>query len=106
MERHSITPARFFRMAVAFEGGLVVAGLAIGSWMSPPVWEQARWNAKALLLGALWTLPLLVALIFMRQMRAGAFGRLNRTVDELLVPLFSGLRLWHFAVISALAGVG
>jgi membrane protease YdiL (CAAX protease family) len=106
MKRRSTTPARFFRLAVAFEGGLVIAGLAIGWWMSPPVWEQAWWNAEALLWGALWTLPLLVALVFMRQLRAGAFGRLNRVVDELLVPLFAELRWWHFAVISALAGVG
>src|SRR5688572_16759912 len=106
MKRRLPTPAEFFRMAVAFEGGLVLAGLAIGWLMSPPVWELAWWNVEAFLLGALWTLPLLVALAFMRQLHGGAFGRLNRTVDELLVPLFGELKLWHFAVISVLAGVG
>ena len=106
MKHHSPTPARFFRLAAAFEGGLVVAGLAIGWWMSPPVWELAWWRVEALLLGAVWTLPLLVALVFMRQLRVGAFGQLNRVVDELLVPLFGGLKLWQFAVISVLAGVG
>ena len=100
------TPARFFRWAVAFECGLVVAGLAIGCWMSPSAWELAEWSAKAVLLGALWALPPLVALVFMRQLRFGAAGRLNRTVDALLVPLFTGLRWWHFAAISALAGIG
>jgi membrane protease YdiL (CAAX protease family) len=106
MKRNPPTPAEFFRLAVAFEGGLVLLGLAIGWLMSPPAWELARWNAQALLLGALWALPLLVALVFMRQLRFGAVGRLNETVDELLVPLFRELSLWHFAVISALAGVG
>jgi membrane protease YdiL (CAAX protease family) len=93
-------------MAVAFEGGLVVSGLAIGWLMSPPAWELAHWSVKAVLLGTLWALPLLVALVFLRQMRAGVVGRLNRTVDELLVPLFSELGLWQFALISLLAGVG
>jgi uncharacterized protein len=106
MKRRSTTPARFFRLAVGFEGGLVLVGLAIGWWMSPPVWELAWWSAEALLLGALWTLPLLVALVFMRQLRGSAIGHLNRTIDELLVPLFRELRLWQFAVISVLAGIG
>jgi membrane protease YdiL (CAAX protease family) len=93
-------------MAVAFEGGLVVVGLAIGWLMSPPAWDLAWWSVKAVLLGALWTLPLLAALVFLRQLRTGAVGRFNRTIDELLVPLFSELALWQFALISLLAGVG
>jgi uncharacterized protein len=106
MKHQSPTPARFFPLAVAFEGALVLAGLVIGMWMSPPAWELARWSVEATLLGAFWALPPLVALVFMRQLRTGAAGRLNRTVDELLVPLFRELKLWHFAVISVLAGVG
>lgn len=106
MPRRAPTPAEFFRMAVAFEGGLVVAGLALGWLMTPPAWESARWSAEAVVLGALWTLPLLVGLVFLRQLPAGAVGGLNRTVDELLVPLFAELKLWQFAVVSALAGIG
>jgi membrane protease YdiL (CAAX protease family) len=106
MQHGSPTPEQFFRLAVAFEGGLVLAGLAIGWFMSPPAWELVRWNADAALLGALWSLPPLVGLVFIRQLQFGATGRLNRTVDELLVPLFGGLRWWHFAIVSTLAGVG
>jgi membrane protease YdiL (CAAX protease family) len=105
--KHGLTaPVRFFRLAVAFEGGLVLGGLAIGWFMSPAAWELAQWSAKAVLLGALWALPPLVALVFIRQLQYGAAGRLNRTVDELLAPLFTGLRWWHLAAISALAGIG
>lgn len=106
MKRRSPTPAEFFHLAVAFEGGLVVAGLAIGWWMSPPAWELASWSAEGVLLGVLWALPLLVVLVFLRQWRTGAVGRFNQTVDELLVPLFSELAIWQFALISLLAGVG
>jgi membrane protease YdiL (CAAX protease family) len=106
MHRRLPTPAEFFRTAVAFEGGLVLAGVVLGWLMSPPAWEAARWTVKAVLLGALWSLPPLVALVFLRQLRTGAVRHLNRTVDELLVPLFAELKLWQFAVVSALAGVG
>jgi membrane protease YdiL (CAAX protease family) len=93
-------------MAVAFEGGLAVLGFLLGWLMTPPAWEAIEWSAEAGLWGLLWALPLFGALLFLRQLRAGAVGRLNRTVDDLLVPLFRGLRWWHFAVISALAGLG
>ncbi|MEX2139527.1 MAG: CPBP family intramembrane glutamic endopeptidase [Pirellulales bacterium] len=106
MKRHLPTPDQFFRMAVAFEGGLVLAGLTLGWLMTPPAWEAARWSAEAVTLGALWSLPPLVALVFLRQLRGGAVGRLNQTVDELLVPLFTELKLWQFVLISALAGIG
>jgi hypothetical protein len=99
-------PAEFFRLAVVFEGGLVLAGLVLGWLMTPPAWEAAQWTAEAVLLGALWSLPPLVGLVFLRELPGGAVGRLNRTVDELLVPLFAELRLWQYAVISALAGIG
>jgi len=72
----------------------------------PPAWEQMRWTPEDVLKGVLASLPLLVVLVFLRQLNGGAVGRLNRTVDELLVPLFSPLPLWQFAVISALAGLG
>jgi membrane protease YdiL (CAAX protease family) len=93
-------------MAVAFEGALVLAGLALGWLMTPPAWEAARWSAEAIALGAVWSLPPLVALVFLRQLSGGAVGGLNRTVDELLVPLFAELKWWQFAVVSALAGIG
>jgi membrane protease YdiL (CAAX protease family) len=100
------SPEEFFRLAVMFEGGLVAAGFALGWLMTPPAWEHMRWAAEAALLGMLAALPLLVALVFLRRLKAGAVGRLNRTVDELLVPLFSTLPLWQLAAISALAGLG
>ena len=93
-------------MAVAFEGGLVLAGILLGWLMTPPAWDAANWTAEAVLLGTLWSLPPLVALVYLRQLRIGAVRHLNQTVDELLVPLFAELKLWQFAVISALAGVG
>ncbi len=93
-------------MAVAFEGALVLAGAALGWLMSPPAWSAAKWSVEAVILGAIWSLPLLVSLLFMRAWRGGVVGQLNRTVDQLLVPLFSGLNLWQFAVISTLAGIG
>jgi membrane protease YdiL (CAAX protease family) len=106
MKRHLPTPDQFFRMAVVFEGGLVLAGVALGWLMTPLAWEAARWSAEAVALGAVWSLPPLAALVFLRQLRGGAVGALNQTVDKLLVPLFANLKLWQFGVVSALAGIG
>ena len=106
MTRRMPSPAEFLRLAVMFEGGLVAAGFALGWLMTPPAWEQMRWTAEAVLMGTLAVLPLLVALVFLRRLKGGAVGRLNRTVDELLVPLFRTLSLWQLAAISALAGLG
>jgi membrane protease YdiL (CAAX protease family) len=100
------TPAEFFRLAVLFEGGLGVVGLALGWLMTPPAWEALDWTAAAGLLGVLWALPMLVALVFLRQVRWGTVGRLNDAVDGLLTPLVGGLAVWQFAVISAVAGFG
>jgi membrane protease YdiL (CAAX protease family) len=106
MSRPLPTPVEFFRMALLFEAGLVVAGILLGWLMTPPAWASIEWSVKSGLLGALAALPMLAALLFLRQLRAGSVGRLNRTVNVLLVPLFRGLSFWHFAVISALAGLG
>ena len=93
-------------MAVAFEGGLVLAGAALGWLMTPPAWDAAHWTAEAALLGTLWSLPPLVALVYLRQLRTGAVRNLNRTVDELLVPLFAKLKLCDIAAAVGMSAAG
>src|SRR5437764_1094401 len=42
----------------------------------------------------------------LRRLHAGPFGRLNRVVDQVIVPLFAGCSLADFALISLVGGLG
>ena len=42
----------------------------------------------------------------MRRLSSGPLGRLNRAVDELLVPLFAQCSPTQLALVSAFAGIG
>jgi membrane protease YdiL (CAAX protease family) len=106
MPRRLADPIRFFALALAFEGGVLLVGLVAGMWMSPHPLELAHWSAQSVLLGIVWSLPMLVVLVLMRQCRFHAIGHLNQTIDRLLVPLFRQMALWQLALISAVAGFG
>ncbi len=93
------------RMALVFEGGLIAVACGAGLFMTPP-WRQVSWQLLDVLRGLAATLPLVGGLLVLRQIRGGALDKLNRLVDEMLVPLFTGCNIFQLALISLLAGVG
>jgi membrane protease YdiL (CAAX protease family) len=102
----TLTPAEFFRLALLFEGGLLVVAIVLAAFMDPPPWLRLDLGFTSVLFGLVSSLPMLVALWLLRNVRSGAVGRLNHVVDEWLVPLVRGAPLWQYAVIAALAGMG
>ena len=48
--------------------------------------------------------PLLGGMFALRGLKTGPLGRLNRVVDQLVVPLFANCTLFDFALISIVAG--
>jgi hypothetical protein len=93
-------------VAGAFEGGLLLLWLLLGSLFNRPPSAQGEATAKALAWGVLGTLPLLPLLAWVSASRWAPLRRLMREVDEVLVPYLSQLSLPDFAVIALLAGVG
>lgn len=89
-----------------FEGSLVLVAAVVGWFLPIPPWRQIVWSWK----GAGWGLaacaPLLAVMLVLRQLRSGPIGRLNRLVDQIVVPMFGGLTAVDFALISIVAGFG
>src|SRR5260370_1199013 len=90
-------PTNVVRMAVIFEGGIIVLAVVIGWFLNPRLGEWVRWNWPDFGLGLLAALPMLAGLLLMRRVRRGPLGRLNAVVDELLVPLFVGCTVFQLA---------
>lgn len=100
------SPRRFARQALVFEGSLVVVAAAVGWFMTTPPWRQIRWTWEGAASGLAACVPLLAVMFALRQLHVGPFGRLNRVVDRIVVPMFAGLTLGDFALISIVAGFG
>ena len=100
------TTESFVRKAVLFEGALGAAAIVFGSGMTLPPLRQIRGDGLAAGWGLVAAIPLLLLMFALRRLNVGPFGRLNRAVDGLLVPLFSGCTLADFALISLVGGLG
>jgi uncharacterized protein len=100
----SHSPRSFVWQALLFEGSLGVAALVAGLWMSDPAWRQVRWSAAAAGWGLAATVPMIALMYLLRQVRRGPFGRLNRVVDELVMPLFAGITIGQIGAIAVVAG--
>lgn len=101
-----LSPRRFVRQAILFEGSLALVAVALGWLLPTPPWRQIHWTWMAAAWGAAASVPLLAAMLALRRVRGGPFGRLNRIVDQVVVPLFAGCSLADFALISLVAGFG
>jgi uncharacterized protein len=106
MSMPALSPRRFVRQAVLFEGSLALIAVALGWLLPTPPWRQIHWTWTAAALGIAASIPLLAAMFALRRLRAGPFGRLNRVVDQVIVPLFADCSLADFALISMVGGLG
>ncbi len=99
------SPRRFVLQTLLFEGALGVGALVAGIWMNSPPWAQIRWEAAAAGWGLGAAVPMVAVMYWLRQIRRGPLGRLNRVVDEFVVPLFAGSTLAQIGCIAIVAGV-
>jgi membrane protease YdiL (CAAX protease family) len=98
------SPRRFVAQAVAFEGTLALVACGLG-WLLPvPPWRQIQWDERGLGGGVAACVPLLAGMFALRGLKSGPIGRLNRVVDQFVVPLFANCTLFDFALISIVAG--
>ena len=106
MSNSTESPRRFVVQALAFEGALAVVACALG-WLLPiPPWRQIHWDLAGLGWGIAACIPLLAVMLVLRGLRSGPLGRLNRVVDQFVVPLFAKCTVLDFALISLVGGLG
>jgi membrane protease YdiL (CAAX protease family) len=98
--------SKIVRLALLFEGALVVLAILAGWLIKLPPWEQVRWRVHCVAIGLVAAVPMLIGLWFVRRIRRGPIGRLNAVVEDFLVPLFARCSIVELALISALAGLG
>ncbi len=71
-------PPKIVRMAILFEGGLGVAAIVCGWFMSVPPWQRLSWQPRDAGWGLAATLPLVLGLLLMRRVHRGPFGTIER----------------------------
>ena len=106
-------PRNIAVVAVAFEGGLAVLALGVGWLVGYYPLQTVRLAAGALpghgvavLWGLAATLPMLLVPLLIQQYPFGPLGRLQRTVEQLVVPLFARATIFQLALVSLVAGIG
>ncbi len=105
-ETPGLGPWRLLVQALVLEGGLGLLAVVLGWMVGCSPLEQLYINPEALAAGAMATLPILVLLWVSVRLPYRPFAELRHVLDELLIPIFHGSRLWHLAVIALLAGWG
>ena len=94
------------RLAILFEGGLVVLAVALGWLFGFPPADLIQWRWQAVALGAAASVPLVLLLVAGDWVPFLRLASLERIIDKLLVPLFRRCTILEFAIISLLAGLG
>jgi membrane protease YdiL (CAAX protease family) len=100
-------------IALAFEGGLGAAALAIG-WLAghwPAIGmslraASAREQLAAIGWGLVATLPLVAALVVMDRFPLGPIQGVKHVAQDLIARMFRGATMLHLAIISLAAGLG
>jgi membrane protease YdiL (CAAX protease family) len=110
----TLTPShRNLGLALLVEGGLGLAALSIG-WLigwSPAVgirFDSAALGEqlRAIGLGVLGTVPLLIALVVLDRVPIRSLERVKDVASQVLGQLFPNPRWWQLALVSAAAGFG
>ncbi len=102
-----IPPRKLLVLALLFEGGLGVLGLALGWFFTEPTpWEMIDWNWHDALLGWAFSAPLLVFLFVTIRWPVGPLRQLKQFSYKVLAPLFRSSSILDLFLISAAAGFG
>ncbi len=96
----------FVRLAVLFEGSLIVLAWVLGWFLGFPPFERFDLRWGALVWGVVATAPLLLGMRWCADTRWKPLSRLMREVEEKIVPLFSTCAVSELVLISVVAGVG
>lgn len=97
------------KMAYVVEGAMAGLALLIG-WFGFYDQQQPLNSIdtavvrRALIWGSLGTIPMLGYLVVVHFWPVGILRDMRKFVDEHMVQIFQDLKIWHFVIISLLAG--
>jgi membrane protease YdiL (CAAX protease family) len=94
------------RLALLFEGGLILLAVALGWWLNVPPFERLQLEWRALAWGCLATGPPLLFLLWARRTRWGPIAQLVQVVERKIAPLFAGSTPGELLIVALLAGIG
>jgi len=107
----NMKPTRFTALAVLFELGLGVVGIALGLLTGPLPWQTLQLLDRptlfnGLLAGSAVAATMFLAIVLADRKPVGIFRELQRTVRRHVTPLFRDASVLHLLAISLAAGVG
>ncbi len=100
-----MSKARFLVLATVFEGGLLVLAALLGWWLGRNPLAGLHWQGRALSLGLLGTVPLLVFFGISYRLEIPQMERIKQMLLETLGPLLAQCRWYELAYVAALAGL-
>ena len=112
MDEHPTTdPTRFAILAVTFELALGVVSIMLGWLTGPWPWSTLESPPPHVLYtgfvaGVATALLLFAGIVLADRKPFGIFRQLQQTVRHYLVPMFRGMSIWGFLMISLAAGIG
>jgi membrane protease YdiL (CAAX protease family) len=101
----SLSPAAAIRLAIVFEGGLLMLAVLAGALTGTPALRDLRLHSDAIALGIVATLPTLLLLAATRLTNTH-IKQLHEFVRDRIIPLFRGATTTQLALVSMLAGLG
>ncbi|MEW4451568.1 type II CAAX endopeptidase family protein [Bremerella sp. JC817] len=103
----------FIRTAVLFESFLAFVAIGLGWAVGVAPWISASWNSGSITailgamgLGALATVPLLAAFMWLQHTEMEGLDDLNDYMERQIVPLFREATVIELLLISLAAGIG
>lgn len=94
-------------MVLLVEGGAGVLAIVVGWLFSQQPIGELRWTSRAILLGIVGTLPMLVMFGVVYGLRSyGPFREIDAIFRNLMMPVLAPCSAVDLILISALAGVG
>jgi membrane protease YdiL (CAAX protease family) len=93
-------------LTVLAEGGIAGAALLLGWFLGQQPWTLLWWDAKAIGLGLLSSLPPLLLFFGLYRWPFGPLNQLKRTTQQLVRDLFGDCSVVELALIALLAGFG
>lgn len=97
--------AEFLKLAILFQGGLLLLAVVIAWLIDRPVWTQVTFSVLQAGVGIVATLPMLVFLGVTYRSRSNQFAQIRTILRDTLGKPLSACRWYDLAGLALLAGV-